>query len=84
MQAVNLLPADARASKKRNRQRRERPPRREDIADRRASPRRFAVLLGGLYFHERSVVSSKKNDLANDQAQLAAVQSAGRRDPHAQ
>lgn len=34
----------------------------------------LAVLVGGLYVYERSVVSSKKSELAKAQARLAAVQ----------
>lgn len=34
----------------------------------------FAVLLGVLFFHEHQLVNSKKKELANSQAQIAAVQ----------
>lgn len=34
----------------------------------------FAVLLGALFFHEHQLVSSKTKELANNQAQIAAVQ----------
>ena len=75
MDAVNLLPLEYR-----NRKRRRQSP--TTNLDGRRTMRIgggvalfFAVLLGGLFFHEHQLVNSKKNDLANNEAQIAAVQS---------
>ena len=74
MEAVNLLPPEYRERKRR----RSAP---ADNLDGRKTLRLgggvallFAVLLGGLFFHEHKLVSSKTKELANNKAQIAAVQ----------
>jgi len=74
MEAVNLLPAEYRLKK----------PSRVSAADSLDGRRTvriagavalaFAVLLGALYFHERSAVSSKQARLADAQTRIAALQ----------
>jgi Tfp pilus assembly protein PilN len=72
MEAVNLLPAEY-AAKKRKRVG-------EELAGGRTLQLgglvalSFAVLLGALYIHERSIVHAKQKDLADTQGRIAAVQ----------
>ncbi len=75
MDAVNLLPQEYKERKRR----RQTP---ADNLDGRRTLRigggvavLFVVLLGALFMYERSVVQSKQKELANSQAQIAAVQS---------
>ncbi len=74
MQAVNLLPADARASKKGITSVGSDLPGKKTLQIGGAVAAALALLLAGLYVHERSVVSSKTSTISNDQARLAAVQ----------
>ena len=74
MQAVNLLPADARVSKKGFTSVGSDLPAKKTLRIGGAVAAGFAVLLAGLYVHERSVVSSKTSTLSSDQTRLAAVQ----------
>ncbi|HET7138349.1 MAG TPA: hypothetical protein VFI04_08325 [Gaiellaceae bacterium] len=74
MDAVNLLPLEYRVRKRRSRL---------AAADGLEGTRTlrmgaavallFAVLLGGLFYHEHSVVNSKKKELADTQAQIEAI-----------
>jgi Tfp pilus assembly protein PilN len=74
MQAVNLLPADARASKKGITSVGGDLPGKKTLQIGGAVAATLALLLAGLYVHERSVLSSKQSTISNDQARLAAVQ----------
>ena len=74
MQAVNLLPADARASKKGITSVGSDLPGKKTLQIGGAIAATLALLLAGLYVHERSVLSSKHSTISNDQARLAAVQ----------
>jgi Tfp pilus assembly protein PilN len=74
MQAVNLLPADARASKKGFTSVGSDLPGKKTLQIGGGIAAVLALLLAGLYVHERSVVSSKQSTLSSDQAKLAAVQ----------
>jgi len=74
MQAVNLLPADARLAKKGITSAGSDLPVKKTLQIGGAVAGVLAVLLGGLYIHGRSVISSKQNTLASDQTRLAAVQ----------
>jgi Tfp pilus assembly protein PilN len=74
MDAVNLLPLEYRNRKKK----RQSP---ADNLDGRRTLRiggivalAFVVLLGAVFFREHQLINSKKKDLANNQAQIAAVQ----------
>jgi Tfp pilus assembly protein PilN len=75
MDAVNLLPLEYRERKRK----RQTP---ADNLDGRRTLRIggvvalvFVVLLGAVFFREHQLISSKKKELANNQAQIAAVQS---------
>ena len=75
MQAVNLLPADARLSKKSGfTSVGSDLPGKKTMQIGGGIAAVLALLLAGLYVHERSVVSSKQSTLSSDQAKLAAVQ----------
>jgi Tfp pilus assembly protein PilN len=75
MQAVNLLPADARVAKKGAfTSVGSDLPGKKTMRIGGGVAAALALLLGGLYVHERSVVSSKQSTLSSDQAKLAAVQ----------
>jgi len=74
MDAVNLLPLEYRERKRK----RQTP---ADNLDGRTTLRIggvvalvFVVLLGAVFFREHQLISSKKKELANNQAQIAAVQ----------
>ena len=74
MQAVNLLPADARVSNKGFTSVGGDLPAKKTLQIGGAVAAAFALLLAGLYVHERSVVNSKTSTLSSDQTRLAAVQ----------
>ena len=74
MQAVNLLPADARVSNKGFTSVGSDLPAKKTLRIGGAVAAAFALLLAGLYVHERSVVNSKTSTLSSDQTRLAAVQ----------
>ena len=74
MQAVNLLPADSRVSKKGFTSVGSGLPAKKTLRIGGGVAAAFALLLAGLYVHERSVVSSKTSTLSSDQTRLAAVQ----------
>jgi Tfp pilus assembly protein PilN len=74
MRAVNLLPADARASKKGLTSVGSDLPGKKTLQIGGGIAAVLALLLAGLYVHERSVVSGKQSTLSSDQAKLAAVQ----------
>ena len=83
MQAVNLLPADARLSKKSGfTSVGSDLPGKKTMQIGGGIAAVLALLLAGLYVHERSVLNSKQSTLSSDQAKLAAVQATGRCDPH--
>ena len=73
MQAVNLLPAYARPSSRWASLGNDLSPKKALTAGGLAAGV-AAVALGGLYAHERSVVSGKRNALATTQARLTAVE----------
>jgi Tfp pilus assembly protein PilN len=74
MQAVNLLPPEYRIKKRRRRFAAA-----DDLNGRRTLrigggvALAFALILGGLFVYERSVVHSKQKELADTQARIAAV-----------
>jgi Tfp pilus assembly protein PilN len=75
MQAVNLLPADARLSKKGGfTSVGSDLPGKKTMQIGGGIAAVLALLLAGLYVHERSVVSGKQSTLSSDTAKLAAVQ----------
>ncbi len=75
MQAVNLLPADARLSKKSGfTSVGSDLPGKKTMQIGGGIAAVLALLLAGLYVHERSVLNSKQSTLSSDQAKLAAVQ----------
>ncbi len=75
MQAVNLLPADARLSKKSGfTSVGSDLPGKKTMQIGGGIAAVLALLLAGLYVHERSVLNSKQSTVASDQAKLAAVQ----------
>ncbi len=75
MQAVNLLPADARLAKKSGiTSVGSGLPGKKTIQIGGGVAAVLALLLAGLYVHERSVVSGKQSTLSSDTAKLAAVQ----------
>src|SRR4249919_2787485 len=75
MQAVNLLPADARLSKKSGfTSVGSDLPGKKTMQIGGGVAAVLALLLAGLYVHERSVLNSKQSTVASDQAKLAAVQ----------
>ncbi len=73
MQAVNLLPLEARPASRWTAIGTGLTPNRV-IPIGAAAAAGIALLLAGLYLHERSVVNSKKNTLADREARLVAVQ----------
>ena len=75
MQAVNLLPADARLSKKSGiTSVGSDLPGKKTMQIGGGIAAVLALLLAGFYVHERSVVSGKQSTLSSDTAKLAAVQ----------
>jgi Tfp pilus assembly protein PilN len=75
MQAVNLLPADARLSKKSGiTSVGSDLPGKKTMQIGGGIAAVLALLLAGLYVHERSVLNSRQSTLSSDQAKLAAVQ----------
>jgi Tfp pilus assembly protein PilN len=75
MQAVNLLPADARISKKSGiTSVGSDLPGKKTMQIGGGIAAVLALLLAGFYVHERSVVSGKQSTLSSDTAKLAAVQ----------
>jgi Tfp pilus assembly protein PilN len=74
MQAVNLLPADARVSTSRFSSVGSGLKSRKTLQIGGAVTVVLAVLVVALFVHERSVVHSKRSELATDQARLVAVQ----------
>ena len=75
MDAVNLLPPEYRERKRRRSAPAANLDGRKTLRVGGGVALLFAVLLGGLFFHEHQLVTSKKKELANNQAQIAAVQS---------
>ena len=74
MDAVNLLPPEYRERKRRRSAPAANLDGRKTLRLGGGVALLFAVLLGGLFFHEHQLVTSKKKELANNQAQIAAVQ----------
>jgi Tfp pilus assembly protein PilN len=74
MQAVNLLPADARVSTSRFSTVGSGLPTRKTLQIGGGVAAALALLLAGLYVHERSVLNNKQSTLTADQTRLAAVQ----------
>src|SRR5690349_5284430 len=74
MDAVNLLPLDYRERKRRRSSPAENLDGRRTVRVGGGVAVVFAVVLGALFFHEHQLVSSKKKELASNQAQIAAVQ----------
>ena len=74
MQAVNLLPADARLAKKGVTSVGSDLPAKKTLQIGGAIAAALALLLAGLYIHGRSVLDSKRHQLATDQTQLASIQ----------
>jgi len=74
MQAVNLLPADARVSRSAFSSLGGQLPARRTLQIGGAVTVLLAVLIVGGFVHERSVVHGDRSTLANDQARLVAVQ----------
>jgi Tfp pilus assembly protein PilN len=74
MDAVNLLPLDYRERKRKRATPANNLDGRRTLRVGGGVALLFAVLLGGLFFHEHQLVSSKKKELAQSQAQIAAVQ----------
>lgn len=74
MQAVNLLPADARLAKKGVTSVGSDLPAKKTLQIGGAIAGGLALLLAGLYIHGRSVLDSKQHELAADQTRLASVQ----------
>lgn len=74
MQAVNLLPADSRVSTSRFSTVGSGLPTRKTLQIGGGIAAALALLLAGLYVHERSVLNHKQSTLTADQTRLAAVQ----------
>jgi Tfp pilus assembly protein PilN len=74
MDAVNLLPLEYRERKRRRSAPAANLDGRRTLRIGGGVALLFAVLLGGLFFHEHQLVNSNKKELANNQAQIAAVQ----------
>jgi Tfp pilus assembly protein PilN len=74
MDAVNLLPVDYRERKKKRTTPADNLDARQTIRIGGAVAGVFVVLLGGLFYYEHKQVSDKQKELANDNAQIAAVQ----------
>lgn len=74
MQAVNLLPLEYRTRSKKRATPADSLDGRQTLQIGAVAALVLAVLVGGLYVYERSVVNSKKSELAKSEARLAAVQ----------
>jgi Tfp pilus assembly protein PilN len=74
MDAVNLLPLEYRERKRRRSAPAANLDGRRTLRIGGGVALLFAVLLGGLFFHEHQLVNSKTKELANNKAQIAAVQ----------
>jgi Tfp pilus assembly protein PilN len=74
MDAVNLLPVDYRERKKKRTTPADNLDARQTIRIGGAVAGLFVVLLGGLFYYEHKQVSDKQKELANNKAQIAAVQ----------
>lgn len=74
MDAVNLLPLEYRERKRRRSAPAANLDGRKTLRIGGGVALLFAVLLGALFFHEHQLVNSKAKELANNKAQIAAVQ----------
>jgi len=74
MDAVNLLPVDYRERKRKRTTPADNLDGRQTIRIAGAVVGLFVVLLGGLFYYEHKQVSDKQKELANNKAQIAAVQ----------
>jgi len=74
MDAVNLLPVDYRERKRKRATPADNLDGRRTIRIGGGVALLFVVLLGALFFREHQLVNSKKKELANNKAQIAAVQ----------
>src|SRR5437879_187362 len=74
MDAVNLLPLEYRERKRRRSAPATNLDGRKTVRVGGGVALLFAVALGALFFHEHQLVNSKTKELANNRAQIAAVQ----------